>query len=411
MFEIEINWKIKKKYILHYFEFLLLVNLIFLASFGIYNYKKSFSPYDPNIKEIKVGDGKSAKIGIISDFQLKKYYTNIAFKYYSDNVYRALKVFKKYNVDIIIIAGDITNDGQIVNYLYFKEIYYSVFENNKSPILISLMGNHDYNDRNYTKLGNQKKFYDFVNSYPYSHYIINNYHFIFWSNYFIRNDFSEKIEYAWVKSRIEYARKNKKRPGDPNFVISHMPPLKTVYGSENIWGNRDVYKILKDYPEVISISGHSHYSLRNIKSIWQGEFTAINIQSISYVDLDKFYTNCRQVRFESAKKDAMGLIFYLNENNAVFDRIQFFNEEIMDERWNINFPIDVSKFKYKFNLMNKKMKPVFDKVSKINIQKINRNNNIRIFIIFKAAVHIDYVYRYKIYLIFLCSFLMYFSNF
>ena len=94
----------------------------------------------------------------------------------------------------------------------------------------------------------------------------------------------------------------------------------------------------------------------------------------------------------------MGLIFYLNENNAVFDRIQFFNEEIMDERWNINFPIDVSKFKYKFNLMNKKMKPVFDKVSKINIQKINRNNNIRIFIIFKAAVHIDYVYRYKIYL-------------
>ena len=41
-----------------------------------------------------------------------------------------------------------------------------------------------------------------------------------------------------------------------------MPPLKTVYGSENIWGNKYVYKILKNYPEVISISGHSHYSLK-----------------------------------------------------------------------------------------------------------------------------------------------------
>ena len=161
MFKIEENSKCKRKYYLQYIEFLLLINIIFLFSFGIYNYKKSFSPYSHNIKEIKVGNGKTAKIGIISDFQLKKNYTNITFKYYSDNIYRALKVFKKINIDIIIIAGDITNDGKVENYLYFKEIYYSIFENNKKPILISLMGNHDYNDKNYTKLGNQEKFYNY----------------------------------------------------------------------------------------------------------------------------------------------------------------------------------------------------------------------------------------------------------
>ena len=396
MIEIEENSKYKKKYYLQYIEFVLFINVIFLLSFGIYNYKKSFSPYDPKIKEIKIGDGKSAKIGIISDFQLRKHYENISFKYYSDNVYRALKAFKKLNVDIIIIAGDITNDGKVINYLYFKEIYYSIFENNKKPILISLMGNHDYNDKNYTKLGNQEKFYNFINEYPFSHYIINNYNFIFWSNNHIKNEKSEKEENSWIKSRLEIARKNKKRVGDPIFVISHMPPLKTVYGSENIWGNKYVYKILKNYPEAISISGHSHYSLRNIKSIWQGEFTAINIQSISYVDLDKFYINYKDVRFESAKEDSMGLIVYLNEKNVIFDRIKFFDEEIMEERWNLNFPLYVSNFKYKFEKMNKKIKPVFDKKNKIEIQKINMNNKNITFIIFNAALHEDYVYRYKV---------------
>ena len=54
MFKIEENSKCKRKYYLQYIEFLLLINIIFLFSFGIYNYKKSFSPYSHNIKEIKV---------------------------------------------------------------------------------------------------------------------------------------------------------------------------------------------------------------------------------------------------------------------------------------------------------------------------------------------------------------------
>ena len=51
MIEIEENSKYKKKYYLQYIEFVLFINIIFLLAFGIYNYKKSFSPYDPKIKE------------------------------------------------------------------------------------------------------------------------------------------------------------------------------------------------------------------------------------------------------------------------------------------------------------------------------------------------------------------------
>ena len=142
-----------------------------------------------------------------------------------------------------------------------------------------------------------------------------------------------------------------------------------------IYGNTGITNILKDYPEVICISGHSHYSLRNIKSIWQGNFTVINTQSLSYVDLDKFYVNAMAVRIDSAKNDSMGLIAYLSQKNIVFERIEFNTEEIMEERWKIDFPINASNFKYTFDKRNKKIKPIFKDSNGIKIEKIKKNKN------------------------------------
>ena len=89
----------KIKLILQYIKSLLLIKIISLISFGIYNYKNNgqqkFSPYSQNITKIKVRDGKLAKIGIISDLQLKKNISTNFFNYYSYNVYRALKIFSK----------------------------------------------------------------------------------------------------------------------------------------------------------------------------------------------------------------------------------------------------------------------------------------------------------------------------
>lgn len=89
----------KIKLILQYIKSLLLIKIISLISFGIYNYKnnsqKKFSPYSQNITKIKVRDGKLAKIGIISDLQLKKNITTKFFTNYAYNVFRALKIFSK----------------------------------------------------------------------------------------------------------------------------------------------------------------------------------------------------------------------------------------------------------------------------------------------------------------------------
>ena len=387
--------KKKKNYIKNLVLYLIIVNLIFYISFRIIinNYKiNNFTPFSKEVTKIKIGDGKFVKFGIISDFQLGGKYSPDSSKLFENNLFKALKYFKKINIDILIIAGDTTDYGKADNYLLFNKIFYSVYNYDKKPIVISLMGNHDYIDSKYNNTQNQLKFFKYMKSYPYSHYIINNFNFIFWSN----DNYNIDKDFTWIESTLEKAKNNKNKEGDPIFVITHIPPKKTVYGSEGIWGNDDIFEILKNYSEVICISGHSHYSLRNIKSIWQGNFTAINTQSLSYIDLDNIYANANYVRWDSVKNDSMGLIAYLDDKNIIFKRVEFSTEEIEEEEWKINFPINISNFIYSFDKRNKKIKPNFNDNNEIRIEKMGENNNIKNYIVFNAASHEDYVYTYKI---------------
>ena len=61
---------------------------------------------------------KICKNGIISDFQLDVNIKNISlYKYFEYNVIKALSVFKKNKIDILIIPGDTTNKGKSEEYL------------------------------------------------------------------------------------------------------------------------------------------------------------------------------------------------------------------------------------------------------------------------------------------------------
>ena len=388
------NYDIYMKYTRDYFIYLLIIHAFFYALFILFGGKfQNFSPYKPDIENITIGNGSYAKIGIISDFQLAidlEQNNNERYKHYSNNLYITLNYFKDHKVDILMIAGDITNNGLYINLLYFNKIFYSVFNSLSKPLVLSLMGNHDFYDFNLTEIQRKKRFYKVMNSYPNSHYIINNYHFLFWSQ-------DRHLDnYTWIKNNIESSQKNIKRKGDPIFVINHIPPKLTVYGSETIWGHTGTYNLLKNYHEVICISGHSHYSLRNIKSIWQGDFTVVNTQSISYVDLDNYFSNVKEVRYESGKDtDSMGLIAHLTDKNIIFERVEFLTGEIMEEKWKIDFPINVDNFEYTFEKRNKKENPVFHDEN-IKIEEINENNVSANYIVFNAATHSDYVYKYKI---------------
>jgi len=356
-------------------------------------------PYSPKIETIKIGNGTYMKIGIISDLHLAKDLERDEprFKYYSNNTYIALNYLKKIRIDILIIVGDITHNGKVNNLLYFEKIFNSVYKDLSKPKVISFMGNHDYHDFNFNSNQNQKNFYDILKSFPNSHFIINNYDFIFWSqdNYLI----TEKgiTNYEWIRNNLNLARKHSRNKGKPIFLFTHIPPKNTVYGSD-ILGHEGIYNLLKNYHEIICVSAHSHSSLKSIKSIWQGDFTVINTQGISYINSDNFSLdeNEYDVRMESGKNcDSMGLIAHISDKNIIVERIEFLTEIIMKEKWKINFPLKNDNFSYTFEKRNKKKKPIFTN-DIIKIEKKERNHLKNTYIIFHAAKHENYVNKYKI---------------
>ena len=76
-------------------------------------------------------------------------------------------------------------------------------------------------------------------------------------------------------------------PTKPIFVMQHEHISGTVYGSldNEGWGMPDFAEILKDYPQVVDFSGHSHYPLNDPRSIWQGEYTALGTGGLYYAEI------------------------------------------------------------------------------------------------------------------------------
>ena len=266
------------------------------------------------------------------------------------------------------------------------------------------MGNHDYwnpNGLDYSKKNNiekQKLFEEKTKEKPFTHKIINGYHFINWSceNASLYNPIND---HSWFEKQIEIALKNNDKK--PIFVTTHFPPQNTVYGSEE-WGEENLNKYFEKYPQIINFSGHSHFSLIDERSIYQKDYTAIQTQSISYIELEEGKVNGTIPKDEFDKemisaKNCMGLICNVNENKVIIKRISFEKNEFYGDDWIIDIPIDKNNFRYLHKEMEKKsVKPYFifenDEDKKIIIEKKQNKNIIK----FKQAFHPNFVHSYKI---------------
>lgn len=69
-------------------------------------------------------------------------------------------------------------------------------------------------------------------------------------------------------------------------MITHQNPSATVYGSGE-WGDQSLKSLLDQYPQAVSISGHSHFSILDERSIYQDKFTAFTTQSIAYLEMER----------------------------------------------------------------------------------------------------------------------------
>ena len=215
-----------------------------------------------------------------------------------DTFLKALTYFRDAGVDGVIIAGDIANTGRVVQLKRSADSFYKVFPNGKAPDgrrveQLFVLGNHCVDG--WTWGADQKKRADPA----YRAQCIGPDRAKAW-----QQCFNEEFHGVWMKDVKGYkvigahwGSFNEVEPffkahaaelgkDKPFFFVMHPHAKNSCIGSW-AWGNTDqLNKVFAQYPNCIVLSGHSHYTLTDERTVWQGAFTAVNTSSLKYSSVD-----------------------------------------------------------------------------------------------------------------------------
>ena len=349
-------------------------------------------------------NGAPLRVGVISDLQLPDTTDKDTHQYKS--IESTLTMLKNKGMDALIIGGDFTDAGTKKAWQTYKEIYDKVMADSEKPVPLYILGNHDYWLTDFfscfeipTPATQQKRFTKYTGELPYSHKVINGYHFICWSS----SDGSYDKSYTnkdWIRGELDKAVADD--PSKPIFVITHINPEGTVYGSDE-WGNPDITDVLKDYSQVISLSGHSHFSLIDERSIWQDSFTAFTTQSLDYIELEsgKFNNSVPKDVYGNTLADKLPGCIYMeiDSDKVVVNRLEANTGNPFKEPWVIEAPFGSAQSlsKYTNNRAETNKAPVLDENLEVSLSDITDiNNNPQKMISFKAGSDDDFVHSYKL---------------
>jgi hypothetical protein len=254
------------------------------------------------------------RFGLLSDIHIDRVGANEKMSMGGNilTVKHAFEWFRDANVDAVVIAGDLANLGLGEQLVAVAEAWYSVFPDDRrrdgSRVeRVFVTGNHDWVGHTYYGGLGAKKYPDEVERAkhllqkdmagwwdrafhePYSPIYsktVKGYTFIgsHWDGVEARLD-----SYDANFDRIEdFMAKNGKKidPSLPFFYVQHPHLKDTCYGPW-AWGhdNGITTKTLSAYPNAIALSGHSHYSITDERSIWQGAFTSVGAGSLRYTTI------------------------------------------------------------------------------------------------------------------------------
>lgn len=284
-------------------------------------------------------DSDSFKVGVISDTQLPP--TEEALKNddtYVQHLRDALTALKNNNVDMIMFAGDIGDLGTYFAFETYENTMDEVFGDDR-PIVQTVMGNHDFWSKDAkTRTNHIKTFKAVTGESPWTHYVVNGYHFIGASPNCGSMSAGYGLTSKWLNKELKKA--SAESEGKPIFVMTHNQPKDTCYGSDE-WGDSSLNEVLSKYPNVVLFGGHSHYSVLDERTIWQGDYTVIQTQSLSYIELETGKENGTIP--PNADKTPMGYIMEFTDKEILIHRMLFDGsdmgaEQKADRLWRLSLP-------------------------------------------------------------------------
>ena len=242
-------------------------------------------------------------------------------------------------LDAAVLVGDITNTGWPHTFWSVGASINKVLKEETDMLAVAAK-NHD------SYLGRISRCYvsglsgdsaDF-------HKIINGYHFIGLSASPTSIIHYTNAQLKWLDAQLAAAVADD--PAKPVFVFQHEHIYDTVYGSypEDTWGVEFFTDILSKYPQVIDISGHSHYPANDPRAIWQGAFTAINDGGLAYYEFT--IDGAKSQHPESSDNMAHCLLVEVDTNQNVKVRVCDLNANAVLAEYLIDNVADPVKTKY-----------------------------------------------------------------
>lgn len=242
----------------------------------------------------------SLKVGILSDVHVTCDSDAGVFE-------KALRRFDQEKVDAVLIAGDLATFGHIKEIEALARTWYKVFPDDKRSDQTHIerlwvTGNHDVDAfaGHFDTLEEARKegFYfhrqtvwrrlfneDYL---PITVKTVKGYVFVLrhWMS-ILGDEQGHRLAKGFGNERSplpEILPKIKLSSGRPFFYVQHEPLDNTTNAtwllSGEKWSNGQdkgqAKAVLNAYPNCVALTGHCHNSLTDEKSIWQGEFTAVN---------------------------------------------------------------------------------------------------------------------------------------
>ncbi len=187
-------------------------------------------------------------------------------------------------LDAVFFVGDLTDDGTKEQYELFLETVTAATPDG-TPFFAVLAKNHDNWEFGRASIKTGLSYWrDLTGQETDFHALLGGFHFIGLSTSDNDGEYYAEGQRDWLSSELKKAAKD---AGKPIFVFHHEHVPDTVYGSfpEDGWAHPFFADILRQYPQIVHFSGHSHYPLNDPRSVVQTDFTAVGTGSLSYAEL------------------------------------------------------------------------------------------------------------------------------
>ena len=266
------------------------------------------------------------------------------------------------NIDAIVIVGDLTDSGKEEEYKAVKSVLDKYIKDNTK--LVACMGNHEYNSR--------ELFESIMNLKPRDNVKIEGYHFITLSPRESDTQYGGSRYYLdkeWLETQLKEASEEDEKK--PIFVFMHHGIKDTAFGTDE-WNTEDLYDVLKNYPQVVHFSGHSHYPLNNPKSIYQKDFTAVNTCTISYFDFPSDIE--RNIDDTLINDVCQALLVEVKGEDIRIRKLDLISNSYIGDDWTINTAENIYGYKYTEDRKDASRQPFFDFNDKVKAQSVGRKH-------------------------------------